>query len=42
MLRDDVYSLGTVRKGAVLVALYQEEGEDELKVLLTTRAKTLR
>ncbi|ORX33990.1 hypothetical protein BD324DRAFT_643669 [Kockovaella imperatae] len=33
---------GMVKQSAVLVALFQPEGCDELRVLLTTRAKTMR
>ncbi|WVR04712.1 hypothetical protein IAU60_001723 [Kwoniella sp. DSM 27419] len=35
-------NLGLVRQAAVLVALFQKEGDDRLHVLLTTRAKTMR
>ncbi|WWC86791.1 uncharacterized protein L201_001670 [Kwoniella dendrophila CBS 6074] len=34
--------LGLVKQAAVLVALFQKEGDDKLHVLLTTRAKTMR
>ncbi|OCF77062.1 hypothetical protein I204_02771 [Kwoniella mangroviensis CBS 8886] len=33
---------GLVKQAAVLVALFQKEGDDKLHVLLTTRAKTMR
>ncbi|WVQ83170.1 hypothetical protein IAT38_005308 [Cryptococcus sp. DSM 104549] len=33
---------GIVKQAAVLVVLYQKQGDDKLHVLLTTRAKTLR
>nr|XP_031858238.1 uncharacterized protein CI109_006381 [Kwoniella shandongensis]KAA5525310.1 hypothetical protein CI109_006381 [Kwoniella shandongensis] len=33
---------GLLKQAAVLVALFQKEGDDKLHVLLTTRAKTLR
>nr|XP_018265343.1 uncharacterized protein I303_01708 [Kwoniella dejecticola CBS 10117]OBR87501.1 hypothetical protein I303_01708 [Kwoniella dejecticola CBS 10117] len=34
--------LGLVKQAAVLVALFQKDGDDKLHVLLTTRAKTMR
>lgn len=34
--------VGQARKAAVLIAVYQPEGIDGLRVLLTTRAKHLR
>ncbi|WVF69691.1 hypothetical protein IAT40_004470 [Kwoniella sp. CBS 6097] len=39
---EPVADYGIVRQAAVLVALFQKEGDDKLHVLLTTRAKTLR
>jgi coenzyme A diphosphatase NUDT7 len=36
------HSYGIVKQAAVLVALYEQPGEGKLRVLLTTRAKTLR
>ncbi|WRT64673.1 uncharacterized protein IL334_001607 [Kwoniella shivajii] len=33
---------GIVKQAAVLVALFQKDGDDQLHVLLTTRAKTMR
>ncbi|OCF44860.1 hypothetical protein I317_01349 [Kwoniella heveanensis CBS 569] len=39
---EPVADYGKVRQAAVLVALFQKEGDDKLHVLLTTRAKTLR
>jgi coenzyme A diphosphatase NUDT7 len=35
-------SFGLVKQAAVLVALFEKPGDDQLSVLLTTRAKTLR
>lgn len=35
-------SVGEARRAAVLIAVYQSEGTDDLRVLLTTRAKHLR
>ena len=35
-------SFGVVKQAAVLVILFQKPGDDNLSVLLTTRAKTLR
>lgn len=35
-------SVGQARTAAVLIAVYQPEGQDGLRVLLTTRAKHLR
>lgn len=41
-IRCSPLSFGIVRQAAVLVVLFQKEGDTQLSVLLTTRAKTLR